>query len=304
MLGDVMTGNIRRTMAQGESVFQVTVDEETGTDLTAFRSISDLLVWRAQRTPERPLYSVVDSKGKEIKTVTYKKMTTKIVDTTLYLLDKKGLRAQDKVLLCYPMGLDLIIAVHACFYCAIVPLVISPPEKAEDVAAFFQLMDAEEITHVLVNSVTESLLKDQRVKTYIKERSRENRPVRAHSLVNTSRLAKTKQEMTEGFSSVLSDPNFTAFVDLVVQSGNGKRLALHVTHAQMLARCRAIKDGNYMLCTDWLLCNPDAYAGHPFLVATLLPIYVGCGCFILNEMDGPQAMGMFIEAASKLRGKI
>jgi hypothetical protein len=53
-------------------------DSETGQELLAFDSLSRLLMWRVQAHPQECAYMLLDAKGKEVKSWSFKKLSLKV----------------------------------------------------------------------------------------------------------------------------------------------------------------------------------------------------------------------------------
>lgn len=60
----------------------------------------------------------------------------------------------DHLLRCFPPGLDFIVAFFGCLICGIVPVPVYPPDPTRyrhDVPRFLDVLEAAEVTTVLVN---------------------------------------------------------------------------------------------------------------------------------------------------------
>ena len=90
-------------------------------------SIIDYLEQWAAVQPNKCLYSFLDVRGKEIASYTYCNFSNRTRTLAEYLSQQIGLKYEDRVLLVYPPGLDVIVAFYACIRIGAIPVPVPPP---------------------------------------------------------------------------------------------------------------------------------------------------------------------------------
>jgi hypothetical protein len=147
------------------------LDDVTMVDLTAFPTVSHIILWRSERQPDDIAFTTIDSKGRESRSVTYRKLSMKIHSLSHYLVVKKGIRPREHAIVMFPHGLDYVVAIHACLYAGIVPIPFAPPDTnrlKEDIPALLTLVNDFEVQAIICNSTVEELLKGKPVQSMLK----------------------------------------------------------------------------------------------------------------------------------------
>ena len=90
-------------------------------------SIIDRLEDGAAAHPDRCLYSFLDVFGREKDAYTYLAFHERTRHLAQHLVGHNGLRRGDRVLLVYPPGLELIVALVACARIGVIPVPVYPP---------------------------------------------------------------------------------------------------------------------------------------------------------------------------------
>ncbi|KAF8932525.1 hypothetical protein BGZ58_007013 [Dissophora ornata] len=103
-------------------------DEKTKVFMGKFHNITDILMWRSIIQPEDVAFVDVDSRGKESKSIPFKKFNQKVTGYAMYLEKKHGLKAGDHVLLWFTQDLDYIITLHACWVLGLIPIPLPLPD--------------------------------------------------------------------------------------------------------------------------------------------------------------------------------
>ncbi|KAJ3412095.1 hypothetical protein HDV05_001319 [Chytridiales sp. JEL 0842] len=148
------------------------LDDLFSIDLTAFPTISHLLLWRAERHPDAIAFKVVDSKGRMAKKVTFKKFSTKVFTLANYLIVHKGLSPRANVIVMFPHGLDYLIAIHACLYAGLIPIPLPPLDTnclKEEVLALLPLISEWNVQAIICNKAVRGLLKGKQSQSILKE---------------------------------------------------------------------------------------------------------------------------------------
>ncbi|KAG0327642.1 hypothetical protein BGZ99_007223 [Dissophora globulifera] len=106
-------------------------DEKTGVFMGKFHSITDILIWRSIIQPDEVAFVEIDSRGKEQKTIPFKKFNQRVTSCAMHLDKKHGLKAGDHVLLWFAQDLDYIITLHACWVLGLIPIPLPLPDNAQ-----------------------------------------------------------------------------------------------------------------------------------------------------------------------------
>ena len=109
----------------------VVVDEKTSTAITDFKSIVDILQWRAQRLSDDLAYCTIDARGREGKGISWKKLDLKISATAHYIQARTIIKTGSRAILMYTHSEDFVLAVHACLCLGIIgiPMQILDPNR-------------------------------------------------------------------------------------------------------------------------------------------------------------------------------
>lgn len=84
--------------------------------------LADILKQRAQQAPDHVLYSLVNSRGVEVESMTCSQLWKKAERIGALLLEKGHLSIGDHVALIFAPGLDLIAAFYGCLVVGLVPV--------------------------------------------------------------------------------------------------------------------------------------------------------------------------------------
>lgn len=309
----------------GEFREVLVLDDASCKDLDHFDSIMHLLLWRANETPDDTAFSLLDVRGREAKTIGYKKLVTKIMGMAAYF-DKKGLKAGQHVICLFPHGLDYIVSLYACFYVGLVAIPLPPPDPnrlKEDIPLLLSVADEFSCECVLVNQTVEDSFKSKPIQSMVKavrQRQAETDPQLAGkypSLINTSKAGKLNKVGVQP----LEDPLFIAglgtpassyytppAVVLVSFSADMKHTCVRLCHKNLLMQCRQMAIHDQMLQSvmpDYLplaqgssnsisstippsrplISCARAYNGLGFVYGVLLGVYVGAVTLVLPPLD-------------------
>lgn len=101
-------------------------------------TLIDLLFERAERHTTAPLYNCLNGDNSPVETLSYQGLTTE-VSALGALLSGYRLKGQ-RVLLCYPSGINYITAFWACLYAGAVAVPVYPPRKNQSVERLLQII--------------------------------------------------------------------------------------------------------------------------------------------------------------------
>ena len=90
-------------------------------------SITEYLEQWAAAQPDKQLFGFVNAQGIETRGFTYREFLHCSRALAAYLHHSEGLRHGERVLLCYPPGLEIIVAFFACARLGLIPVPVAPP---------------------------------------------------------------------------------------------------------------------------------------------------------------------------------
>ncbi|ORY00995.1 acetyl-CoA synthetase-like protein [Basidiobolus meristosporus CBS 931.73] len=259
-----------------EPIFNV-IDERTGTDLVQFQNITDILIWRSSMTPEDRAFVTLDLKGREVKSITFRKLNGKISSLAYYLIEKRGLKSGDYVILIFPHGLDFIVAVHACLVCGLIPIPLAQPDVTrlhEDFVELVEVIQEFRVKSILVNTTTEELMSGKQVQSYLRSYYPN---LRFPYIFNTTKAPKTSKMLGQDGSfkgrEQWLQPNSTALI-LSYMSPDMKRTSVRLTHHAVIAHCQLQKSIFQMISGRPLISCARTFNGFGFMQATMMGIFV------------------------------
>lgn len=115
-------------------------------------TILAVLQQRSYSMPDHKIFSWVNGKGKETASLTYLQLWTKASLVANHILSNKAIAKGDRVMVCYPPGLEYLAGLFGCMLAGVVPCSVYPPnpnkfktdmkqflDKAADAGAKFSL---------------------------------------------------------------------------------------------------------------------------------------------------------------------
>ncbi|XP_061648425.1 disco-interacting protein 2 homolog A isoform X6 [Phyllopteryx taeniolatus] len=117
IVGNLVAGK-RIAQACGRDVTQLEDNEQ-------FLYIQDVLQWRAQVTPDHPLFLVLNAKGTVASAASCLQLHKRAERVAAALMGR--LNTGDHVALVYTPGIDLIATFYGCLYAGCVPVTVRPP---------------------------------------------------------------------------------------------------------------------------------------------------------------------------------
>ncbi|VDM91385.1 unnamed protein product [Litomosoides sigmodontis] len=116
-VGNIVQG-VRIAAAKGR---QINADDEKVT------SLMEVLRQRSQTSPDHILFTLMNSRGTEMESITCAQLLKRAERIGSMLIDKGRLNPGEHVALIFPPGIDLIAAFYGCQAAGLVPVCIRPP---------------------------------------------------------------------------------------------------------------------------------------------------------------------------------
>src|SRR5271169_2771435 len=103
-------------------------------------SILDTLDRLGDEHPHKLLYSYIDLNGNPIECYTYESFLHRTRAIAAHLRKEHRFAAQDRLLLAYPPGLEMICAFFGCVRAGLIPVPVYPPSSHGFLAALYKMV--------------------------------------------------------------------------------------------------------------------------------------------------------------------
>src|ERR1700741_3481741 len=103
-------------------------------------SILDKLDSLGDQHPHRVLYSYIDVNGDQIQGYTYESFLHRTKVIAGHLRKEHGFTSQDRLLLAYPPGLEMICAFFGCVRAGLIPVPVYPPSSRGFQGAMYKMV--------------------------------------------------------------------------------------------------------------------------------------------------------------------
>ena len=280
----------------------VVMDERTSTPLNTFSNIQDLLQFRANRQSEELAYCSIDSRGKENKGVSWKKLDLKVCSVATYLKNKVKVQAGDHLLLMYTHSEDFVYAIHACWVLGAIAIPIAPLDQnrlSEDAPALLSIIADFRIKAILVNHDTDQLMKLKVVSQHLKQSANVIKCNIPNSY-NTSKPSKQSHGCRESGLTMKPSwvqPGYPALI-WVYWTPDQRRMAVQLGHQTIMALCKVQKETCQMTSTRPILACVRSTVGLGFIHMCLMGIYLAAATYLVSPVDFAQnPMSLFLALA-------
>ncbi|KAI5961276.1 hypothetical protein KGF57_001789 [Candida theae] len=267
------------------------IDDKTGTILSDFKTIHDILKYRVSKSGDSIAFQNVDVSGKN-KPLTWKKFEHRVHAVCQYLIDKTNIKAGQYVILMYSLSEDFVIATYACFVCGIVPIPMLPFDSnriGEDFPAFIGVIKDFDISEILVNDEVEKFLKNGPIADSLKKVT--HKRVKSLKIKNTTKLSKvtnvgaltTKISAYSG-SNKLRNEDGIALVWLNFTSDH-YRVGATLSHKNILGMCKVFKETCNLSSQSAIVGCVRHASGIGFVQACLLGVFLGTTTYLSSPVN-------------------
>jgi thioester reductase-like protein len=235
-------------------------------------SILDELDSLGDEHPHKLLYSYLDLNGKQIESYTYESFLRRTKVIAGHLRKQYRFAAQDRLLLAYPPGLEMICAFFGCVRAGLIPVPVYPPSSNGFQAALYKMV------HIAKDCQAAGVLTSQDYHGSLK--SNLARSGVSASGVDADYISGLRWIVTEDFVDMISDETFT---------GASKLLFLQYTSG-------STRDPKGVMVThENILHNGPLVIPHPTpVVVSWLPQYHDMGligCYLYPALQGGTTYG-------------
>ncbi|PNS18206.1 hypothetical protein CAC42_7575 [Sphaceloma murrayae] len=268
---------------------EVVIDDKTSTPLTKFSNIHDLMQWRVSRQAEETAYCAIDARGREGKSVHWKKFDLKVAAVAMYLKNKVKVQPGDHLLLMYTHSEDFVYAVHACICLGVVAVPLAPVDSNrlnEDAPALLHVIADFRIKAIIVNADVNELLKQKTVSQHLKQ-SALILKVHLPSIYNTTKPSKQShgcRELGLSIRPAWVQPGYPVIV-WTYWTPDQRRVAVQLGHNTLMALCKVQKETCQMTSNRPILGCVRSTMGLGFLHTCMMGIFLAAPTYLVSPVD-------------------
>ncbi|MGH0120699.1 UNVERIFIED_CONTAM: hypothetical protein FKN15_031628 [Acipenser sinensis] len=260
-----------------------------------FLYMQDVLQWRAQATPDHPLFLLLNAKGTVASTATCLQLHKRAERVALGLMEKGHLNTGDHVALVYPPGVDLIATFYGCLYAGCVPVTVRPPHPqnlATTLPTVRMIVEVSKSVCILTTQAIMKLLKSKEASAAVDVKSW---PI----ILDTDDLPRKKplQIYTP------PTPEMLAYLDFSV-STTGILAGVKMSHAATSALCRSIKLQCELYPSRQIAICLDPYCGLGFALWCLCSVYSGHQSILVPPLELESNVSLWLSAVSQFRVRV
>ncbi|XP_064289810.1 disco-interacting protein 2 homolog A isoform X4 [Passer domesticus] len=290
IVGNLVAGK-RIAQASGRDVSQL----EDNDQARKFLYLADVLQWRAQTTPDHPLFLLLNSKGTVASTASCIQLHKRAERVAVALLEKGRLNVGDHVALVYPPGVDLIATFYGCLYAGCVPITVRPPHPQNLATTLPTVKMIVEVSKSACILTTQAIMKLLRSKEAAAAVDIKTWP----TILDTDDMPKKK------LASVFrpTSPDMLAYLDFSV-STTGILAGVKMSHAATSALCRSIKLQCELYPSRQIAICLDPYCGLGFALWCLCSIYSGHQSILVPPLELESNVSLWLSAVSQYKVRV
>ncbi|KAJ3592313.1 hypothetical protein NHX12_007441 [Muraenolepis orangiensis] len=290
IVGNLVAGK-RIAQACGRDLSQL----EDNDQARKFLYMQDVLQWRAQATPDHPLFLVLNSKGTVASSASCLQLHKRAERVAVALVEKGRLNAGDHVALVYPPGIDLIATFYGCLYAGCVPVTVRPPHPqnlATTLPTVKMIVEVSKSVCILTTQAIMKLLKSKEAAAAVDVRSW---PV----VLETDDLPRKKTPQLYKPPT----PEMLAYLDFSV-STTGILAGVKMSHAATSALCRSIKLQCELYPSRQIAICLDPYCGLGFALWCLCSVYSGHQSILVPPLELESNASLWLSAVSQYKVRV
>ncbi|XP_030133783.1 disco-interacting protein 2 homolog A isoform X4 [Taeniopygia guttata] len=290
IVGNLVAGK-RIAQASGRDVSQL----EDNDQARKFLYLADVLQWRAQTTPDHPLFLLLNSKGTVASTASCIQLHKRAERVAVALMEKGRLNVGDHVALVYPPGVDLIATFYGCLYAGCVPITVRPPHPLNLATTLPTVKMIVEVSKSACILTTQAIMKLLRSKEAAAAVDIKTWP----TILDTDDMPKKK------LPSVFrpTSPDMLAYLDFSV-STTGILAGVKMSHAATSALCRSIKLQCELYPSRQIAICLDPYCGLGFALWCLCSIYSGHQSILVPPLELESNVSLWLSAVSQYKVRV
>lgn len=211
-------------------------------------SILDQLDRLGEKHPHKLLYSYIDLNGNPIECYSYAKFIQRTKAIAGHLLKGGHIAAEDRVLLAYPPGLEMICAFFGCVRAGLIPVPVYPPSSRGFQSALYKMV------HIAKDCRASGVLTSKDYHASLK--SNLTRSGLSASGADVDYISGLPWIATEDFADPISDELFADPPKILfLQYTSGSTMepkGVMVTHKNIMDTCELVIDHPNPVVVSWL----------------------------------------------------
>uniref|UniRef100_A0AAQ6ADT9 DMAP1-binding domain-containing protein n=1 Tax=Amphiprion ocellaris TaxID=80972 RepID=A0AAQ6ADT9_AMPOC len=253
----------------------------------------DVLQWRAQATPDHPLFLVLNAKGTVASTASCLQLHKRAERVAAALMGR--LNTGDHVALVYPPGIDLIATFYGCLYAGCVPVTVRPPHPqnlATTLPTVKMIVEVSKSVCILTTQAIMKLLKSKEAAAAVDIKS-------WPTVLDTDDLPRKKSPQMYKPPT----PEMLAYLDFSV-STTGILAGVKMSHAATSALCRSIKLQCELYPSRQIAICLDPYCGLGFALWCLCSVYSGHQSILVPPLELESNASLWLAAVSQYKVRV
>uniref|UniRef100_A0A8C5CMU9 DMAP1-binding domain-containing protein n=1 Tax=Gadus morhua TaxID=8049 RepID=A0A8C5CMU9_GADMO len=290
IVGNLVAGK-RIAQACGRDLSQL----EDNDQARKFLYMQDVLQWRAQATPDHPLFLVLNAKGAVVNSASCLQLHKRAERVAVALTEKGRLNAGDHVALVYPPGIDLIATFYGCLYAGCVPVTVRPPHPqnlATTLPTVKMIVEVSKSVCILTTQAIMKLLKSKEAAAAVDVKS-------WPMVLDTDDLPRKRTPQLYKPPT----PEMLAYLDFSV-STTGILAGVKMSHAATSALCRSIKLQCELYPSRQIAICLDPYCGLGFALWCLCSVYSGHQSILVPPLELETNASLWLSAVSQYKVRV
>src|ERR1700737_1700631 len=256
-------------------------------------SILDQLDRLGDEHPHKLLYSYIDLNGNPIESYSYASFLHRTKAIAEHLRKQHRFAAEDRLLLAYPPGLEMICAFFGCVRAGLIPVPVYPPSSRGFQSALYKMV------HIAKDCQASGILTSADYKASLKTNL--TRSGVSASGVDVDYISGLPWIVTEEFVDTISDESFVGTSKILfLQYTSGSTMepkGVMVTHENILQTCPLVIDHPAPVVVSWL----PQYHDMGLIGCYLYPALKGGTTYGFASMDFIQRPILWFDAITTYR---
>jgi thioester reductase-like protein len=209
--------------------------------------VKELEYW-ADQNQQKLLFSFLDLNGDQIEGYSYEQFVQRTRIIASHLLNYYRFKRNDRLLLAYPPGLEIICAFFACARAGLIPVPVYPPSSHGFQAALYKMIHIAkdcDAAAVLTSSDYHRSLRSNLARSSIVNSSLDTNYISNLKWIVTEELVNTVTEQSIGNEAEILFLQYTSG-----STSNPK--GVMVSHENILHNCDLVVDHSYPIAVSWL----------------------------------------------------
>ncbi|XP_026128382.1 disco-interacting protein 2 homolog A isoform X3 [Carassius auratus] len=287
IVGNLVAGK-RIAQACGRDVSQLEDNDQ-------FLYMQDVLQWRAQATPDHPLFLLLNAKGTVANTASCVQLHKRAERVAVALMERGRLNTGDHVALVYPPGVDLIATFYGCLYAGCVPVTVRPPHPQNLTTTLPTVKMIVEVSKSVCILTTQAIMKLLKSKEAAAAVDIKTWPL----ILDTDDLPRKRIPQIYKPPT----PEMLAYLDFSV-STTGILAGVKMSHAATSALCRSVKLQCELYPSRQIAICLDPYCGLGFALWCLCSVYSGHQSILVPPLELETNPSLWLSAVSQFKVRV